>query len=198
MNFISEVIVSQSFVQTVLILLITAVVTGYLVPRVKATLDHDNFERQKRFENDLARQTKIREDRIKLLDELEALLWEYQFLALEPSYYQLRDNAAGFQSTFQQYDEKAPILLASISSKISKLRRLASAEIHQEFRELLHQRLLPLDSRLARLAESEDTTKDEWQQHHHEVYKGLGQEIEDVVLVLSHDFGFADDRVDPT
>ena len=197
MGTILQVLQKETFIETVILLIITAIVADFLVPRVKARLDQDKFEREKRFEDDLVRAAKLREDRIKLLDELESKLWEYQFLLLEPSYYVLRDNEAGFKRAFQQYDDKASPLLATISTKVSKLSRLAKPETHQRFQALFHTRLIKLDGELIRLAETGDFTDPEWQKHHDEVYKQLGKEIEAALLLLAQDFGLTKEQSSP-
>jgi len=197
MGTLLQVLQKESFIETVILLIITALVADFLVPRVKARLDQDKFERQKRFEDELSRHAKLREDRIALLDELELRLWEYQFLLLEPSYFVLRGNAAGFKQAFQQYDAQAAPLLSTISAKISKLSRLAEPETHQRFQALLHTHLLALDGELIRLAETGDLTDQAWQRHHAEAYKQLGGEIETALLRLAQDFGLTREQTQP-
>jgi hypothetical protein len=197
MGTILQVLQKETFIENVILLIITAIVADFLVPRVKARLDQDKFEREKRFEDDLARSAKLREDRIKLLDELESQLWEYQFLLLEPSYYVLRNNEAGFKRTFQQYDDKASPLLSTISARVSKLSRLAEPETHRRFQALLQTHLITLDSELIRLAETGDLTNPEWQKHHDEGYKQLGKEIEAALLLLAQDFGLTKEQTSP-
>lgn len=189
MATILDVLQTESFIEAVFLLLIAAIVTDLLVPRVKTRLDQDKFERQKRFEDELARAAKLREDRINLLDELEALLWDYQFLLLEPSYFVLRSNSDGFKIAFQRYDEKAPLLLSSIRTRISKLNRLGQPQTHQKLRSLF-KRLIQLDSDLIRLEKSNDMESKEWNQHHNQdSYRLLSEEIEASLLLIAQDFG---------
>ncbi len=197
MGTILQVLQKESFIEAIILLVITAIVADFLVPRVKARLDQDKFERQKRFEDELSRYAKLREDRIALLDELETQLWEYQFLLLEPSYFVLRGNEAGFKRAFQQYDDKASTLLSTISAKISKLNRLAEPETHHRLQALLHTHLIALDGALIRLAETGDLTNQEWQRHHDEAYKQLGGEIEAALLLLAQDFGLTREQTNP-
>lgn len=194
MSAIWQVLGKESLIEAIILLIITAGIADFLVPRVKAKLDQEKFERQKRFEDELSRFAKLREDRTLLLDELESRLWEYQFLLMEPSYYVLRRNETGFQRAFQQYDEKASSLLAAIGAKISKLNRLADPETHRRFQSLLRERLIVLDSALITLAEAGKLTNHEWQRHHHEAYEQLGHEIESGLLLLARDFGLTKEQ----
>lgn len=196
MAAILEVLKKGSFIESVILLLITAIVANFLVPHVTARLDQDKFERQKLFEDELSRRTKLREDRIKLLDEIESLLWEYQSLLLEPSYFAIRRNDGGFKKIFQQYDEKAPVLLSAIRAKISKLSRLAKPETHQRFRELFHSQLIELDSELISLGGTRDLTRDKWVKHHERAYITLTSQIERALLLLANDFGFTPDKTE--
>jgi hypothetical protein len=190
METILQTIQSQSFIQAVLLVLITGFVVDLLVPRLKARVDQGNFERQKRFEEELSRSSKLREDCASLLDELESQLWEYQYLLLEPSYFVARCNEAGYKQSFAHYDERAPVLLSAIAAKISKLSRLADAETYRCFWSLLNGSLLVYDGQLVRLAEAGNLADPKWQQQHNRAYKRLGKEIEDSLFVLAQDFGF--------
>jgi len=192
MDIIIQTLQKQSFVEAVILLLITAVITGSLVPYVKSKIDRSTFERQKQFEDTLAKQKHLREDKAKLFDDLESLLWEYQFLALEPSYFAMRGNAEGFNEAMQQYDKKASILFAQIRAKISKLGRLATTDTYQKFNKLFETKLVPLDMELIGLFERKEEDRQIWNDHHSVMWEKLGKDIRVALYALAKDFGYTE------
>jgi len=87
MDIIFQTLSSQSFIQSFLVLLATALLTGLLVPFVKANMDERKLRQQKLFEADLARQGKVIEAQVELLENMAQMLWDFKLLALEVSYY---------------------------------------------------------------------------------------------------------------
>lgn len=189
MNPIVQTLISQSFIGNILLLLVAAALTGLLVPIIKARIDNKSSQRQKLFEADLARQGDLMNYQTKLLDDLEEVLWEYQFLALEPTYYKERGNEKGYEVAIQQYDQKAPILLGKIRIQISKVRRFASPETYQTFSHLYYQQLIPLDGWLIELFETGASSRGDWIAHHKFSYTVVGDEIDKALYLLAKDFG---------
>jgi|GEM_PF-7075659 len=72
MNFI-QALMNQSFIQNIVLILVTAALTGLLVPFIKAKVDNEYAQRQKSFEADLDHQKKLRDYQAKLLDDLGVL-----------------------------------------------------------------------------------------------------------------------------
>ena len=59
MNAFIQTLMNQSFIQNILLLLLAAALTGFLVPFIKAKIDNKDSQRQKIFEADLDQQKKI-------------------------------------------------------------------------------------------------------------------------------------------
>ena len=84
----------SSFVQSVAILLLTALVTGLAVPRVKARMDMSYFAKQKEHEARIARQASLIEEQAKFLKDFVELLWKLHYAMLQVTY-----ARADFQAT---------------------------------------------------------------------------------------------------
>lgn len=69
MNAFIQTLMNQSFIQNILLLLLAATLTGFLVPFIKAKIDNKDSQRQKIFEADLDQQKKLRDYQARLLDD---------------------------------------------------------------------------------------------------------------------------------
>jgi hypothetical protein len=65
---------TEGFLEKIAILLLTALLTGFLVPYVLKRVDEAKSVQQKIFEADLARQAKIIEAQSKFLDDITETL----------------------------------------------------------------------------------------------------------------------------
>lgn len=187
-----KILTGDSFIESILILLITALITGLLVPFIKARIDDSNFRKRKNFEAAVARQAKVIEYKSSLLDDLAHALWRYQFLVLEPTYYKMRKNETGYQAAFSEYDKNAPIILNQIRETVSKIRRFSTPEIYHSFKTLFHDDLIMIDSWLIELEETGQSQKGDWAVHHRYVYSDLGNVIDKLLYELASNLGFSD------
>ena len=87
--------VSRSFVESVVLLLLTAGLTGLLAPWVL-----------KRVEERRLRRGKIIEAQSKLLDDLSALLWGWRYMTVKVTYYAVKGDAERYAAARKDYDEK--------------------------------------------------------------------------------------------
>src|SRR5262249_61203733 len=75
--------VSQDFLEKVVILLLTALLTGLLAPYVLKRIDEAKSVEQKILDADLARQAKVIEAQSKFLDDLTETLWNWRYLSMK-------------------------------------------------------------------------------------------------------------------
>ena len=75
------------FVQNIVLLLLTALLTGLLVPYLLKVVDDRKSTRQKEREAALARQAKIIDAQSQLLDDLTQQLWRWRYLCIRLTYY---------------------------------------------------------------------------------------------------------------
>ena len=153
------------FVEKVLLLLLTGLITGLIVPlilkRVDArrqeealTAQERRLQEQKRFEADLARQSKIIDSQGALLNTLTDLLWEYQLMLIAvPYYHQFPEQRDRYLEAARDYNTKAGELLGRVRAEISRGIRLTTGEMVQRLKDLYYTRLLQADLDLTRLIE---------------------------------------------
>src|SRR4051812_4799343 len=79
-------VAQSSFSQNVLIVLLTAVVIGLAVPRIKAGMDLRYFREQKRHKDELSRQSKLLEQKVRLLNRYRDSLWQFHYVYAKATY----------------------------------------------------------------------------------------------------------------
>jgi RNAse (barnase) inhibitor barstar len=117
---------NQAFLEKVILLVITALLTGFGIPYVLKRIEERKLREQKKFEADLVRQSKIIEAQSKLLDALSGLLWNWRYLAKKVVYYGAEENMERYDSAKKQYEEDIWGILYEFRIEISKSRRLVS------------------------------------------------------------------------
>jgi hypothetical protein len=156
--------ISQRFIEGIAMLLFTAAVTGFLVPYLlrktderkllqQREVDARKLREQKAFEASLARQAKVIEAQVLLLEKLSELLWQYQLMAIEITYYHGQSDQKLYEAAYDRYHANAGALLGRIRAEISKALRLASRATYDALKRLYYDELLKLDQRLTQLTE---------------------------------------------
>ncbi len=130
MNVLVDALTSESFVEAVLVLVIAAVLTGLLLPFVKARMDARKLREQQLFEARLARQNRILESQAALLESLAQTLWEFRMLMMEVAFHRVERPNERYQTALAAYEDKAWDLFAKFRTEISEARRLTSTETH--------------------------------------------------------------------
>ena len=196
MNILVQAVMNQSFIQIILVLLVIAALTGLLVPLIKSQVDNKISHRLNLLATELDQaaaldqQQRLRDYQAKLLDDLDALLWEYQLLAFEPAYYKMGKNETGYSDAIQHYGQKAPALLHKIRVQVSKARRVASTEAYQKCSDLYSRELLNRsDVWLTELAEKGSSPNEDWKFYYDYSYYELGKYIDETLCLLANDFG---------
>jgi hypothetical protein len=148
MNVFEDALTSQDFVRGVFLLVVTAALTGLLVPLVKARLDERRYRDQKVFESGLLRQAKTIDAQAASLDALSELFWGFLLRALALAWYEERRDAAQLEETRRQYEAKLEEawteydaeswpFYARLRVETSKAQRLTSGEVQADLRALL-------------------------------------------------------------
>ena len=155
----------MSFGQNITLLLLTASLTGLLVPTIKGLMDDRRFRQQKRFEAEIARESAIIEAQVRLLDDLSTLLWEFVLSMISVSYYVVNSDPTRAEAAFEDYSDKASDRFGRTQAELSKANRLVPSKRVREFQEL-YRMLLDLDKQLLSLANSGLSPSQAWWQHH--------------------------------
>ncbi|NEP63026.1 MAG: hypothetical protein F6K31_39980 [Symploca sp. SIO2G7] len=197
---------SQEFLEKIFLLLLTAGLSGFLIPYVLKQVDarklraqkieeERKFREQRVFEADIARQTKIIEAQSQLLENLATELWEFELLAISVSYYKSHNKEEKYEAAWQEYDNKAWKYFGTIRSKISKASYLASSETYKALTNLYKNVLIPLDSDLVRLVEN-DVDVLAWENHHNSVQKSIGETTDQVLDLLANELRLSQKVID--
>ena len=149
----------KSFLEKIGILLATAAMSGFLIPVITQNIAHKQLLEQREFETELARENEIIKGQVTLIENLSDLLWEYQLLAIEVTYYQPHEDQTNYIAAVADYDANAGDLLGKIRSEISKSLRLTSLETYDELIAMYYGELIELDVNLRILIEGDS---DDW------------------------------------
>jgi hypothetical protein len=193
--------------QNLILLLVTAALTGLLVPIVKDLIDQrrlakqsvfedERLRAQREFEAELARQTKIIDAQAELLDELARTLWGFEKLVLRFTYYGAGGDFNKFVQAFDTFDSEAWDLLADLLAVTSKARRLAPPEAHEKlqglYRELVEEVSPAVEPMRHFKADCESTLsadqRAECLRLNRLVYDHLAPHIDEVLAGLADDF----------
>ncbi len=183
-----------------ILLAATALVSGLLVPYIVNAIQVASQQRLKRYEADLARQSKIIEEQAGLISRISDLLWEFQLTLIAPIYY----GQPGFRSsqrlalsganTYEEatkgYLTNAGRLLGSVRAEIGAAVRLVPIEQWNTLKDLYYQELLPLDLRVTELIFEGPTDENgnRWRREHQYILnsfaKILDKTIDDLAIAL--------------
>jgi hypothetical protein len=187
-----DVLTSDAFLQAFFLLVVTAALTGLLVPLVKARVDDRKFREQKVFESALARQSKVIESQAELLDSLADLLWSFLLLSLGVTYYATLGDKAKLKIAWTTYDSEAWSYFGKLRAEISKARRLTSPEIHAELLSVYEQWIVGgFDYDLTQAVKGGSGTSDEvWKELHFRIFDEGTARIDDVLNGLAEELRF--------
>lgn len=120
----------QSLFEKVILLALTAIVSGLGVPWVLKCIDQRRTLDLRRAEAALARQTKIIEAQSKLLDDLAQALWQWRYLGKKVVYYADLDNREAYMLAVKEYEAKVWDVLNALRVHTSASRRLVSEDAY--------------------------------------------------------------------
>jgi hypothetical protein len=175
---------SQSFFEQVVILALTAVVTGFLVPYILRRIDERRLREQQ-----------IVEAQTRLLDSLTKQLWEFQLLALSVSYYKLQGREEDFKGALERYDSRSWEFFGSLRTEISVAGRLTTERTYKKLLQFYHDWLIPMDRALMSLVKQDASTA-EWQEFHNSLQKS-GPKTDEIISLLAGEFGLSKHKTRP-
>lgn len=177
----------MALAENLILLGATAGLTGILVPLIKGRTDQRKLLEQKRFEADLARQTKVIESQGALLERLSELLWAQALRTVEVSYRAFRGEQDLFQAAWDRYDTAVWSFFIQARAEISKARQLTSAHVHDTLL-ALYQQFMTLDLELGKLAGVPSLQQDKWAEFHSQVLGPVGDQVDDALRNLADEF----------
>ena len=103
MGGIWEMLKSQSILEKVLLLIITAVLSGFLIPFILQDITQKKFKEQKIFGAELLRQIKVLESQTEFFNIISEVISKFQLLALETAYYKSHKNKEKYELAFKKW-----------------------------------------------------------------------------------------------
>lgn len=204
---------SQDFIEKATLLLLTAGLSGFLIPYVLKQIDDRKLRRQKKidadrleeqkefdaqklqeqkeFDSNLVRENNVLDAQINLLEKISEALWELQLLSLAVSYYKVHPNQKRYEASFNNYDENSWMLFKNIRCEISKSARLISGNKYKDLLDFFDEYLIQeVDQKLMKLIEN-STSIDEWREYHYWLLKDFPKEIDYIVTSLAEELRLA-------
>lgn len=183
-----ELLKSSAFQEKAVLLLLTAVLTGVVVPQIMASLSQSRFREQKIFEAEIQRQRDILSAQSELLKNLSRLVWDFQLMNINISFYKLNGSIDGYKLAIKNYQNRSAEVLGQIRAELSMARRLVSPAMHQKLSKLYFETLLPIDSNLELLIQGgSGASKSEWRRQHDNSFESAQKQIDEVMTELARE-----------
>lgn len=138
---------SPDFWEKALILILTATITGLLVPYVLKRVDESKSIEQKRLEADISRQAKLIEAQARFLDETTEVLWNWRYLSMKVAYNGDGRREEQYAASVAAYEAGIWDVLSKLRNQTSKSRRLVSEKGYTNL-VALYKKIVELDARL--------------------------------------------------
>jgi hypothetical protein len=155
-----EMNLSQSFQENVIILLLTATLTGLIVPWALKVIDDNKKIAQKRHEAEILRQDKIIESQSVLFDDFIQVLWRWRYTSIKTVYYGGRNYSERYIDAKTEYDKNIWDIFQQTRQGISRLGRFVSTEFYQELLDF-YDYLVKIDGEITLLIQNETLSENE-------------------------------------
>ena len=168
--------ISKTFVEGIATLVVTAILSGFLIPYILKKIDDQK-----------TRQSKIIEAQAKFLDDISQLLWKWRYMCIKVAYYGSRDNEERYNTARKEYDEGVWDVLNQIRGEISRSRRLVSEKAYQEL-VALYREIVELDNKLSALMVNErlnEKQRQELSELNQFIYEQVTMKIDDMLNFLA-------------
>jgi hypothetical protein len=185
---ITDALAKSGLIGDLLLLLLGALLTGILVPYVKAKMDKNAFESQKIFEADVARQSDVIKAQIQFLNIFSEYIWEYHRISQRVSFTRLSGDKIAYQEAVQDYNAKVWDSLQKTRAAIGRARWFCSDAAHQALRGWYEEWFVTLEMRLRELI-NENPKDQKWSEHHAGVHYEASERNYGLLLFLANDFG---------
>src|SRR4051794_32310382 len=177
-----------SFIQNVLLILLTAAVIGLAVPRIKAGMDLRYFREQKRHKDELSRQSKLLEQKVRLLSRYRDSLRQFHYVYAKATYeFAFGTEEGKFDELRSEYEKAVWLVLLDF-------RRTTSGAIYLvpegHFRHLLDlfDELIRKEADLAlRMQTRTRFSREDWRNYHENVSRELSARFDEEILFLAHE-----------
>ncbi len=157
-GFMRSLLSSPDFLEKVLLLLVAAALSGFLIPFILKQIEIRRSVEQKRRDAALARQAKMIDAQAGLLDSLARVLWDWRYAAMRVTYYGAQADAEQFTIARDAYGTSLWGLLSSVRFETSRARWLISRRAFDRLI-VLYGRLIEFDLQLYQACQLADPVK---------------------------------------
>ena len=176
---------SQSFIEKIVIVVLTALLARLIVPYVLKLVDEAKHKRQKTFEADLARQGKIIEAQSELIDDITKTLWEWRYLSIKVAYYGVEHQKSLYTAARKDYEARIWDVLSALRFQITKSRRLVSEGSYNTL-VALYDRIVEIDAHGTPTADPEQKME-EFRELNKLLRWEMTEKLDEVVDMLAKD-----------
>jgi hypothetical protein len=170
---------TQDFIEKSILLVVTGLLSGFLIPFVLKKIDEQKAKEQRAKEAILNRQAKLIDAQAQLLETVSKLLWDWRYLIIKVTYYGGICTDERFNAAKKDYDATVWNILNQIRYQTSRSRSLISEEVYKELLEF-YMAIISHDKTLQKILQLEDSIK-------------LGLELTDFNLKIFSDVSTAID-----
>jgi hypothetical protein len=177
-----------SFIQNVLLILLTAAVIGLAVPRIKAGMDLRYFREQKRHKDELSRQSKLVEQKMKLLNRYGNSLWQFHYVFIKATYdFTFGADGAKSDELKREYEKAVWSALLDFRRTISGAIYLVTESHYRHLLDLFDE-LIRNEADLAlRMQTRTRFSGDDWRNYHENMLRELSTRFDEEILFLAHE-----------
>jgi len=173
---------SQDFTEKLALLVVTAAISGFMIPLVLKVVEQRKTLEQKSKEALLSRQEKFLAAQSAFLDTVEELLWQWRYLCIRVTYYTQPEAETAAR---REYDERLWTLLHGVRVQISKARRLVSEDCYSRLL-MFYGEMVELDKQLQRAANTNDAERPfEYAKLNCVIYNDISRQIDGVLNDLA-------------
>jgi hypothetical protein len=190
MPALTQALRSPAFIQSILLVLVIAVLAVVLVPPVKARMDQHRLRAERRFQAEVTRQEIVLESQAMLLDNVSELLWGLVTMALEVAYH--KREPAGEQlaaEAFQLYNDQVWDYLAELRSEVSRAARLVSPQAAEQLDGVRQEWLDKAHMLLVKLARLEEASKEQWKSYDDYLLDEFSARVDSIIGAFAQETG---------
>jgi hypothetical protein len=180
---------SLTFTENVALIVITALVVGFAVPVVKGFMDRRRDQRQRTFEVNLDRASKVIDRQYELLKELSKEAWEIVRLTMPLTYYRIVKENPSFEAAWERYEADWFPAMLRLRALVSQSRRLVSPEVHQELVALFDYWFRTADPPMRAAVRNQRVDMNWWRSQHEQNLEVAFSETERVLGLVAQDIG---------
>jgi hypothetical protein len=181
-------VAQSSFIQNVLLILLTAAVIGLAAPHIKAGMDLRYLREQKRHKNELSRQSKLIEQNIGLLNGYKDSLWQFYYVYARATYdFAFAADEGKFDQLKSEYEKAVWLALLDFRRTISGAIYLVPEAHYRHLLDLFDD-LIRKEAELSlRMQTRTRSSREDWRNYHENVSRELSTRFDEEILFLAHE-----------